>query len=179
MKADFHKRINDLINICNQKYGVTVTQFQGDVDYKTQARLWTQSRTSYERDKACEYLEANSAPRIAEVLREQTSLCGRWATNSLPGGSWQQFGEAVLLVAVENGRAVWKRECPAYRWLAFEAVPLGLFSGYNYAVPDVQLITAHRRSPIKEHGWAKIEQLLLDTLPLSSPQTRLGCSGRM
>lgn len=172
MNPDLHKRLHNLINTCHEKYGVTVVQFQGDVDYATQARLWAQSRTSFERDRACDYLANSGAPRLADILRTQVCLCGRWATNALPGGSWQQFGEAALLVAVEDGRAVWKRECPAYRWLAFEAVPLGLFSGYNYAVPDVQLITMHRRSPIKEYGWTKIESLLLDTSQLSSHQTK-------
>lgn len=160
MVPAFEAKLQELIDILWHEHNNVIIVLQGDVDVEQQARLWAQSRTSLERDRSADYLDAQGAPGLGAVLRGVRAACGRWASNHLPGASWQQFGEGALIVAVEGDRTNWRRSDDVYRNIATVADSIGLHSGAHYALPDPCLISLKRVSPIRALGWPRIDQLL-------------------
>ena len=102
-----------------------------------QARLWRQSRTTWEINTAAEKIKVNGAPFLAKVLLEVGPQYGQWATNALPGQSWHQWGLAVdCFVVASGGGAIWDANHHGYRVYAEVAGDLGLEAGRTWRKVD-------------------------------------------
>jgi hypothetical protein len=79
-----------------------------------QARLWRQSRSSEEIQKAYNKLVAGGAEFLAHILRDVGPQNGRWATNALPGLSWHNWKPAVAVDSVykKDGKLLWGENDP-------------------------------------------------------------------
>lgn len=123
-----------------------------------QAKLWRQSRSIQEIDRAVKNLRKD-APFLANILQEAGPQYGKWATNALPGQSWHQWGEAIDCYVLNTlGQAVWSSQHAGYNIYAEEVLKLGLTAGHSWKNRDsvhVQLIS---KSVRELHTWAQIEE---------------------
>lgn len=106
-----------------------------------QARLYRQSRTITEiRSKAEQY--SNGYGALADILWSvgpQYGRLGRHVTNAGPGESWHNYGQAMDVVILIDGKPCWDDEHPAWetygkvaekvgftwagRWVRFRELP--------------------------------------------------------
>lgn len=124
-----------------------------------QARLWRQSRTADQLTTAAARLIEKGAPWMAAILVKQPPTHGVWATNSLPGNSWHQFGEAVDCFLVENKHAIWNDKHPGYAAYASVARDQGLNAGFFWkgTTDTVHVQLREAASPLHTFTWSQIE----------------------
>lgn len=126
-----------------------------------QAILWRQSRATAEIRAAVARLERAGAPYLASVLDGVGPRYGRWATNALPGQSWHNWRNAVDVVLIVDGAAVWDADHPGYDALARACRVHGLESGHNWRSRDsVHVQAAVGRSPSDAWGWPEIDEAM-------------------
>jgi peptidoglycan L-alanyl-D-glutamate endopeptidase CwlK len=116
-----------------------------------QARLWRQSRSIEEITEKIKELELAGAAFLAECLRSVGPQHGKHVTDTPPGFSWHQWGEALDCFWLVDGKAEWSTTklvggVNAYRIYADEAEPIGLTAGGHWKRfkdwPHVQLRAA-------------------------------------
>lgn len=143
----FREKVEALLNKCLQS-GVEMRPYFSIRHVDEQARLWRQSRATEEINAAIHILKQAGAPYIAEVLDRVGPQHGPHVTNSLPGLSWHQWGEAVDCFWAVNGRAEWSSSVlvngiNGYKFYASSARDAGLEAGGFWSSikdwPHVQL----------------------------------------
>ncbi len=72
-----------------------------------QAKLWCQSRPISEIAAKRAEMVAGGAPKLAALLLDKYTACGRRVTNAPPGLSWHQWAKAVDCFIEEKGCAIW------------------------------------------------------------------------
>ncbi len=87
--------------------GVEMRPVQALRSPREQAVLWRQSRSAEEIAAGIARLKAGKADFLASVLESVGPQHGPHVTNSLPGLSWHQWGEAVDCFWAVNGKAEW------------------------------------------------------------------------
>lgn len=137
----------DLIERCRAR-GIEMRPNQAVRTPFEQARLWRQSRTIEEiRAKITDFKSAG-APFLAECLDKVGPQHGPHVTDTPPGISWHQWGEALDCFWVVNGKADWSTSklvngLNGYRVYADEAEAVGLVAGGHWSKfkdwPHVQL----------------------------------------
>ncbi len=130
----FQQKVVQLLQNCAAR-GITMQPYFALRDPFTQARLWRQSRTTYEIQKKIKELNNQQAPFLAHCLESVGPQQGAHVTNAIPGLSWHQWGEAVDSVWVVNKQAVWSTEqtvngLNGYMIYADEARKIGLDAGF-------------------------------------------------
>jgi hypothetical protein len=99
-----------------------------------QAKYWRQSRSKEQIVAKIAELKSKGAPFLAQVLDSVGPQSGDPVTNSIPGLSWHQFGEALDCFWVVNGEANWSTTklvngVNGYKEYAKAASSLGLDAG--------------------------------------------------
>ena len=124
---------------------------------REQAILWRQSRAREEIEGAASRLRSQGAFFLAETLVSVGPQHGQHVTNSLPGFSWHQWGEAIDCFWVINGFAEWSTNrivdgVNGYRMYSASAKSAELHAGGNWSSfknwPHVQARKAG--SPVAE-----------------------------
>lgn len=125
-----------------------------------QARLWRQSRSHEEIQRAILKLRQEGALFLADILASVGPQYGRWATNNLPGQSWHQYGEAIDVVLVSTAeKTVWNGSNPAYERLAKIAVKVGLHSGFYWKSRDANHLQLRPDAARAYYSWAELSRL--------------------
>jgi len=155
----FGHKVEELIANC-QARGVNLRVIYGTRHPRIQAALWAQSRSEEEISTAIATL-SEKAPTIVQYIKEAEPLCGRWATNLLPGQSWHQWGEAVDCCILNTvGQAVWASQHPGYSIYAEEAIRLGLTSGALWRSKDSVHVQMRKESVRDIFSWEKIDSAM-------------------
>jgi len=144
---DFRAKVQLLLTKCQQR-GIEMRPNEGLRDPLKQAKYWRQSRTKQQIDARIAQLQAAGAPFLADCLSRVGPQNGAHVTNSVPGFSWHQWGEALDCYWVVNGEAEWSLKrtvngLNGYMVYAAEAHKLGLEAGLYWQsfvdAPHVQL----------------------------------------
>jgi hypothetical protein len=164
--SDFDEKINVVLKECNN-LGYELKPFYTIRTPQEQARLWRQSRTITQINRAAKMLRDKGALLLSELLIHAGPQYGRWATNALPGQSWHQYGEAVDCFVLESGRAVWNSNHPGYYVYAKQAMLHGLEAGHFWVNRD----SCHIQKQVGRipYSWPEIEKEMVSRfkLPLS------------
>jgi peptidoglycan L-alanyl-D-glutamate endopeptidase CwlK len=163
MAADLEKLVPvlksmvlDLVNRCGA-LGVEMRPNNGLRDPFEQARLWRQSRSKEEIDAKIEELETKGAMFLADCIRSVGPQHGDHVTDTPPGISWHQWGEALDCFWVVDGKAEWSTKkliggLNGYKVYADEAETAGLTAGGHWKNfkdwPHVQLREASNAASV-------------------------------
>lgn len=140
MAADLDKldpalktKVLELIKRC-QKRGVDMRPSNGLRDPFEQARLWRQSRSAEEITLKIQQFETAGASFLAECIRSVGPQHGPHVTNTPPGISWHQWGEALDCFWLVDSKAEWSTQklingVNGYKIYAEEAKNVGLDAG--------------------------------------------------
>lgn len=160
---EFREKVEELLQKCENR-GVSMRVYFTVRTPHKQAKLWRQSRSTWEINSKIDFLRSKGAYFLADVLDSVGPQHGRHVTNALPGQSWHQFGEAVDAFWLVDGAANWSTKqkingVNGYRIWGEEAMKMGLMSGgYFRSIkdwPHVQLRKAG--SPTSVYGWDDID----------------------
>lgn len=164
LTPEFSEKVQQLLDNC-MAAGVEMRPYFTVRSPFDQAKLWRQSRSSEEIRGKIADLRANGAPFLAQCIESVGPQHGAQVTNSIPGLSWHQWGEAVDCFWVINGAAEWSTTklrdgINGYRVYADQAVALGLTPGGYWTSlkdwPHVQLQKAS--SPKSVYSLQFIDQ---------------------
>lgn len=163
LHPEFRARVEQLLVNC-QKQGISLRPFYGMRSLEEQAKLWRQSRSRAEIDRAIGFLRKQAADKIADIIEEVGPQIGRWATNALPGESWHQWGEAVDCFVYDEDakKAIWSAKHEGYRIYGEEARKLGLVSGYFWQSQDAVHVQMRPEKVTKHFSWRQIQEKLLE-----------------
>jgi hypothetical protein len=168
MAADFNllvpelsSKAHQLIDAC-KKRGVDMRANIGLRDPFEQGKLWRQSRSIEEITTMIDKLRAKNAPFLAHCIDFVGAQHGDHVTDTPPGISWHQWGEALDFFWLVEGKAEWSTQrlingANGYKVLAEEAEILGLTAGGHFKQfkdwPHVQRPSANNAAnvhPIEE-----------------------------
>ena len=163
LDPEFRERLEVLLEACAAR-GVDMRPYCTERSPSDQARLWRQSRSTSEIDKAARMLVDADAHWLAGVLLSVGPQSGKWATNALPGQSWHQFGLACDSYWLKDGIAQWSAakggNANGYRVMAEEASRLGLRSLGD--IGDFPHVQGPADSSPRSAGmtWAEIDEAM-------------------
>lgn len=144
---DFKDKVKTLLQNCKNR-GIDMRPNEGLRDPFVQAKYWRQSRTSEVIQAQIKELKARKADFLAHCIEHVGPQHGDPVTNSIPGYSWHQWGEALDCIWVVNGKANWSLKAKVnglngFAVYAAEAKKLGLDAGLLWSsfkdAPHVQL----------------------------------------
>lgn len=125
-----------------------------------QARVWRQSRTTEQVRSEAAMLASRGAPWLSDVLLSvgpQAGALGRHVTRALPGASWHQWGEALDVAAMIDGRPTWATE--RYQRLGEVALLHDVTWGGWWGRPDLPHFQRRREgSPLAAgYEWSEVD----------------------
>jgi peptidoglycan L-alanyl-D-glutamate endopeptidase CwlK len=141
------QKVLDLLGRCNQM-GIEMRPNSGLRDPFEQARLWRQSRSREEINAKISKFEAAGASFLAHCLESVGPQHGGHVTDTPPGFSWHQWGEAIDCFWLVDGKAEWSVRKTingknGYKVYAAQAEVVGLTAGGHWSSfkdwPHVQL----------------------------------------
>lgn len=157
---EFKDKVVVLLEACQQR-GYELVPFYTLRGPVGQAKLWRQSRSTLEIQRAVKNLRRD-APTLVRVIEGVGPQYGRWATNALPGQSWHQWGEAIdCFVLNTMGQAVWSSQHSGYRVYAEEAKRIGLTPGHFWKNKDSVHVQLRERGVREERTWLQIEEAMV------------------
>ena len=170
LDSDFKIKYEQLQSNCEIEGWTIVPYFTLRTPF-TQAKLWRQSRSTSEINRAISYLIAKDALWLSDVLKNVGSQYGRWVTNALPGQSWHQFGKAVDSYVLYEGRAIWNPKnkttgapeigYQGYKVMAEKAQSLRLTSGIGWN--DAVHVQSNSHSSVtRTLSWSEIDKEMQD-----------------
>jgi len=145
--AEMKPLVSQLLARCQER-GVEMRPNNGLRDPFEQARLWRQSRSIEEIQVKILELEQAGADFLAHCLTTVGPQHGDHVTDTPPGFSWHQWGEALDCFWLVDGKAEWStlrlvNGLNGYHVLADEAEAVGLTPGGHWKKfkdwPHVQL----------------------------------------
>ena len=138
---DFKVTAQKLLDNCKQQ-GYEMCPSETLRHPMLQAKYWRQSRSIEIIRNKIQELKNEDAPFLAWCIENAEPCTGPQITNSIPGYSWHQWGEAMDCYWLVDGKAVWDTKLlingrNGYRVYAEEAVKLGLDAGMLWkSFPD-------------------------------------------
>ena len=163
LDSEFEQKVEEVISKCFND-GFDLRPFYTRRDPWTQAKLWRQSRSTAQINKAIKMLKDMGVTWIATVLESVGPQFGRWATNALPGQSWHQFDEGVDCFVLNKQRnACWSSRHPGYICYAQHAKEVGLFAGFFWEHPDAVHLQKREYKVLNYFTWHEIEERLINT----------------
>ncbi len=157
INTELKAKILTLLQNCRNR-GVEMVPSDGLRDPFEQAKLWRQSRSTAVINAKIDELMHNGAPFLADCLRIVEPQNGEHVTNTPPGISWHQWGEAVDCYWSVDGEEEWSEEklingVNGYRVYANEAEAMGLTAGGHWTNfkdwPHVQLRSEANAANVK------------------------------
>lgn len=133
---EFATLVSQLIEICANQ-GVEMRPYAALRDPFEQAKLWRQSRSREEIEAQIAKFENGGAAFLAHCLRSAGPQHGDRVTNTPPGYSWHQWGEAVDCFWAVNGKAEWSTTklvngVNGYKAYAQHAAAVGITPGGHW-----------------------------------------------
>jgi len=133
---EFKALVVELVERC-QARGVEMRPNAGLRDPFEQAKLWRQSRAREEIQAKIAEFERAGASFLAHCLTSVGPQHGAHVTDTPPGFSWHQWGEALDVFWVVDGKAEWSTQklvngVNGYRVYADEAEAVGLTAGGHW-----------------------------------------------
>ena len=163
MAADLKKlvpelklKVLQLLDRCRTR-GVEMRPNNGLRDPFEQGRLWRQSRSKEEIEAKIEELESKGVLFLADCIRRVGPQHGDHATDTPPGISWHQWGEALDCFWLVEEKAEWSTKklingLNGYKVYADEAEAVGLTPGGHWKNlkdwPHVQLRKANNAASV-------------------------------
>lgn len=142
LNPDFRARAELLIKTCADQKIIMVPS-NGKRSPQEQAVLWRQSRNKSEIDAGVRKLRDGGAPWLASVLENASAQKGDHVTDSLPGFSWHQWGEALDCYRAIGGKPNWEPKNYEQYADTAETPSIGLTAGGHWKNfkdwPHVQL----------------------------------------
>jgi hypothetical protein len=144
---DFMEKAATLLQNCLGR-GIEMRPNEGLRDPFIQAKYWRQSRTKEVIQLKIAELRSEGADFLAHCIESVGPQHGDPVTNSIPGLSWHQWGEALDCFWVVKGKAIWDlttvvNGLNGFMVYADEAKKLGLDAGLFWKSlrdsPHVQL----------------------------------------
>ncbi len=135
LDSGFIVKCQNLFNICEANK-LTMVPYYGIRSLEDQAKLWRRSRTTVEVDAEISKLRSENCNYLADIIEKVgVQSNGKWATNSIPGLSWHNWGQALDCYRSIDGKAVWDKD--DYTDFGKYAVEVGLkwgntFKDYNH-----------------------------------------------
>ncbi len=160
LEPEFKESIQQLL-IKVKEMGYVLVPFFTLRNPWVQARLWRQSRTTTQINRAVGMLHNAKALFLSEVLASVGPQYGRWATNALPGQSWHQWREAVDCFVLENGKAVWNPNHTGYATWAKQALLMGLQPGHYWSRRDSAHLQKRYEKVLTRLSWVDVEKEML------------------
>lgn len=164
LNVEFRAKVERLVSNCRDR-GVEMRPYDGLRDPWGQARLWRQSRSTEEINLKITELEENGAPLLAHYIRSVGPQHGGHVTNTPPGVSWHQWGEALDCFWIVGGKAEWSTKrlingVNGYAIFAQEAEKIGLDAGgYWKSFKDWPHVQFRKQSNAKSvMTWPEINQ---------------------
>jgi hypothetical protein len=151
LAPDLKSKVHQLIEKCRVR-GIEMRPNNGLRDPFEQARLWRQSRSIEDIEAKIRELETKGAPFLADCIRSVGPQHGKHVTDTPPGISWHQWGEALVCFWLVNGKAEWSTRklvngLNGYQVYADEAEAIRLTAGGHWKSfkdwPHVQLRKAN------------------------------------
>lgn len=157
MSESFELLLDELEANCKER-GVTIYQYCLVRTPWEQAKLWRQSRAKLEVLGMVEKLIKLGAPFLSQCLSEVgPQPMGPRVTNSIPGLSWHQWGEAADYCPMgEDGKLNWDDEA-GFEVLAEEAKALGLTSGAYWRFKDRPHVQSRSKGVLDVHSYKEID----------------------
>jgi len=160
----FKSKVLELLDTCD-RLGYTMYPFCGYRSPQIQALYWGKGRSEKDIYDKVEFLKANHAPYLAEILAagipEESS---KIITSALPGLSWHQWGEALDCFWLVGETPEWNisktiNGISGYEIYAHEALKLGLTVGYNWVEfkDAVHVQFTNMASPLEMYSWNEID----------------------
>lgn len=106
LKPEFKAPVDELLAKCREQ-GIIMTPNEGLRDVFVQAKYWRQSRSSQEINAKIAGLRQQGASFLADCIDKVGPQHGDPVTNSIPGLSWHQWGEALDCFWLVDGEAEW------------------------------------------------------------------------
>lgn len=106
---EFRLKVAELVTRCNEE-GVEMRPYFTLRDPFEQARIWRQSRTIEEIQEKIAEFERGGADFLAHCVRSVGPQHGDHVTDTPPGFSWHQWGEAVDCFWVVDDQAEWSAQ---------------------------------------------------------------------
>ena len=156
LEPELKTKVLKLLERCQDR-GIVMRPNNGLRDPFEQARLWRQSRSIEEIQAKIKELDAKGAHFLAECIRSVGPQHGGHVTNTPPGISWHQWGEALDCFWLVDGKAEWSTQklvngLNGYKVYADEAEVVGLTPGGHWKSfkdwPHVQLRKASNASSV-------------------------------
>lgn len=131
---EFKAKVQILLNACASR-GIEMKPYFTIRDPFSQAKLWRQSRTTFEIQRTINDLRSRNANFLADCIKQVGPQSGTHVTNAIPGLSWHQWGEAVDCCWIVNKKAIWdlstlQNGVNGYQIYATEARKIELDAGY-------------------------------------------------
>lgn len=148
-----------LISECAEN-GIFLQPYSGVRSPNEQAKLWRQSRPTWQVEDAIRKLKDYGAPYIAKCLAGVGPIPrGPWATNALPGESWHQWGEALDCNILDADERVIK-DGSHKKYLEYGKIAkaLGLEAGVFWKHPDAGHVQLRAGSVISTCTWPEIDR---------------------
>lgn len=161
LTVEFKDNIEELLSLCGMEnvcmvpYNTLRTPIQ-------QVKYWRQSRSWNEIKKSIDMLKEEKAYWLSEILFDVGPQYGRWATDSLPGLSWHQWGEAVDCFSLIGGKANWNANHNDYNIYARTAEHLKLVPGHYWPSKDSVHVQMRRGQPTDFYSLEKISEMMED-----------------
>ena len=119
-----------------KKAGIRMTPYEMVRTPQSQGAIWRRSRTAVQVKLEASRLVAAGAPFLADCILKAPATSGKWATNSVPGMSWHQWGQACdLFWEKVPGKAEWT-DITGYAKFAEICKRRGLTHGYFWRSKD-------------------------------------------
>ncbi|WP_207434667.1 M15 family metallopeptidase [Sabulibacter ruber] len=152
---EFRDKVLELLDKCLER-GIEMRPNEGIRDPFKQGIYWRQSRTKEQVYKEINRLKDQGADFLAYCIESVGPRSGRHVTNTIPGVSWHQWGEALDCFWVLDGKAEWSLKktvggLNGYMVYASEAKKLGLDAGLYWTFvdgPHVQLRSVSNASHV-------------------------------
>lgn len=169
MSEDFDLLLDELEDSCRSR-GVNLHQYCLIRTPWDQARFWRQSRRRDEVLSAVSRLEDAGADFLAGCLMDVgPQPMGPRITNSLPGLSWHQWGEAADYCPVgSDGKLDWDDEA-GFHSLAEEARRLKLTSGYYWRFKDMPHVQLRSQGVQQVYLLKEIDDAMRDRFGAKRP----------
>lgn len=137
---EFADKVQEVMIKCAEK-NIMLCYWEGVRRPETQGRYWSSSRSKQQVVEKIDELKEKGALFLAACIPANNLKQENKITEAIPGCSWHQWGEAVDLVWLVNGKPCWSTELlvnaiNGYRVYAEVAVSLGLESGFFWEFQD-------------------------------------------
>ncbi|UXI04707.1 M15 family metallopeptidase [Photobacterium sp. TY1-4] len=103
---EFKEKVVSLLDDCDLS-GYPMRPFFTIRSPFDQAKLWRQSRSTFQVDSKINQLRSQGADFLAHCIESVGPQSGRHVTNAIPGFSWHQWGEAIDCFWLVDGKSEW------------------------------------------------------------------------